>query len=98
MVERDALRRQLADVHRVEAGFVDEHRHFDAGAIGQVGDQLGVGYVAVERESLAALQGIDDIGCIFMLALQLDGRFRWRAIPGHPVCQVFSVFWYSCRM
>ena len=48
VVEGGQLGRQRADVHRMETGLVDKHRHLDANVVGQVGDQLGVGHVAVE--------------------------------------------------
>ena len=69
--EQRTLGWQCADMDRVETGLVHHDRHLDACALGQVGDQLCVGHIAVELEHVAALQGVDDVGGVFMPALQV---------------------------
>ena len=81
VVERHALRRQRADMDRAEAVAVDVDRHLDAGALGQVGDQAGVGHVAVEPEDLAAVQRVDDGGGVLVPALKLDRRIVGEPLP-----------------
>ena len=97
--EQGALRRQGADMHGMEAGPIDENRHFHAGALRQVGDQAGVAHIAVELERLAALEGIDDVGGILVAALEILGG-RAAAPSAFLTCsrQVASVCWYSLRM
>ena len=59
-VERRALRRDVADVRRLDAGAVDQARHLDADVRGQVRDQAGVAHVAVDHARLARLDRVDD--------------------------------------
>jgi hypothetical protein len=69
----------------VEPALVHEDGYFRAAAFGQVGDQLGVGDVAVEEEGFAALEGIDDVGDELRLALQADGL-----VTGQPLLDVIA--------
>ena len=44
------------------------NRHFHAGILWQIGNEIGIGYVAVELKGIAAEQGVDDIGRKFVTA------------------------------
>ncbi len=69
LVERGDLARQRADVDGVQAALVYVDGDFDARAVRQVGDEAGVGDVAVEREGLAAHQRVDDVRGVLVAAL-----------------------------
>ena len=65
---------QRADMNGMETSPVHQNGDFDARAFGQVGDEMRVADIAIELEHLAALEGIDDVGGIFMSALQVFRR------------------------
>ena len=69
--QRRELRRQAADADRLDAVVVDQARHLDAGAVGQVVDVAAVLDVAVDDDRLAGHLGEDDAGGIFVAALHL---------------------------
>ena len=86
-VERRQLRRQLSDVDRIEASTIDQHGYLYAGILGQVGYQIGVGYVTVELEGFAAQISIDDVCRILIAALETE-----RLLAGKPG---FDFFFHS---
>ncbi len=97
--QQGAFGRQRTDVQGVEACPVHQHRHFHACAFRQVGDQLGVGHVAIKLERLAALQRIDDVGGVLVPALQSDpDRLAAWQLDLTWSFQVASVCWYSFRI
>ena len=67
--QQGALGRQRTDMQRVEASLIHIDRDFDTGAFGQVGDEMRIADIAVELERLTALQGVDNMGGIFLTPL-----------------------------
>ena len=67
------LRRQRADMRRLNAALVDQHRHFNAAPIRKIGDQAGVRDIPVnDRRNTGFLCG-DDRGRVFVVGLTVIG-------------------------
>ena len=96
--QQGTLGRQGADVQGMEPGLVHVNRDFDTGAFRQVGDDLGVGNIAIELKRFTAFQGVDDIRGIFQAAGEVaPGNFLCKSTRT-PSFQVASLFWYSFRI
>ena len=93
VVQCDTLRRQGADMYGVEPLLIYEDWHLDTGVLGQVGDQPGVGYIAIEAIDLTALEGIDDVGCVLVASFKADGR-----VFGEPLLRLFFQVESSSRI
>ncbi len=89
--EQGALRRQRADMHRLQPLLADPDGNLDARILRQVGHKPGIRHVAVELERVAALQRVDDVGRVLVAALQRD-----RLIGREPLLRL--VFPGSCRV
>ena len=89
-VERRALRRQGADVHRMRAQRVEQGRHLDGESVWQVGDQPGVGDVGVDHPRRAGDHASGSPA----------GRTRWRGVErgASSVSAIGSYPAYSARL
>jgi len=50
-----AFRGQRADMDGLKTSLIDQYRYFYTGSLGQIGNQVRIGDVAVELEGFAAL-------------------------------------------
>ena len=64
--QRGELRRQLADEGRLDAGGIDQARHFGRAIVRQRGDAAIVAHVAVDHRRLAGPHRVHDRGGIFL--------------------------------
>jgi hypothetical protein len=71
-VERQALRRQLTERHRLDAVATDLHRHLDAGFLGQTLDEVLVADVPVELGLDAGIERADELARELVVALDLQ--------------------------
>ena len=75
-----ALRRERADVRRMQAGVIGERGDFDAAAVREVGDVAVVANVAHEAERLAGGDGFHDPRAIFDAAMLDRGGLELQRI------------------
>jgi len=69
--QQGSFRRQCIDMAGIETGFIDQHRNFDTGDFGQIGDNIGIKHIAVELEHFVTLEGIDNISSVLIAVFQV---------------------------
>ena len=69
--KQSGFSRQRANMNGMNASLVHNNRDFNARTLWKIGDEVGITDIAIELEHLTAFEGIDDVGGIFMPALEI---------------------------